>query len=208
MKIEDVAKGLAAQVKTMLAERDAIITDLSARLKSLEERPAPKDGRDGVDGKDASPADLTPVYEILAARTEAIKNVCDRLSDIEGRPAPRDGRDGIQGQKGDTGERGYDGRDGNDGWSPDHVDMTMTDQGEWTFKMVTGDKEKSWSGRVPVCIDRGVYNDEATYLKGHVVSYGGDIWICREDNAGPPAKDFAGWRLAVRKGRDARGAKV
>lgn len=211
MKIEDVAKGLAAQVKTMLAERDAIITDLSARLKSLEDRPAPKDGRDGVDGKDGEKgqdADVEALMSILEKSEEATANLASRVKSLEDRPAPRDGRDGIQGQKGDTGERGYDGRDGNDGWSPDHVDMTMTDQGEWTFKMVTGDKEKSWTGRVPVCIDRGVYNDEATYLKGHGVSYGGDFWICREDNAGPPAKDFAGWRLAVRKGRDARGAKV
>lgn len=199
-----VASQLADIVKSQLKERDDLIASLSARLKSLEERPEPKDGKDGRDGQDGQkgdPGDATVAIE-------GVRELESRVKSLEERPAPRDGRDGIQGQKGDPGDRGYDGRDGNDGWSPDHVDMTMTDEGEWTFKMVTGDKEKSWSGRVPVCIDRGVYNDEATYLKGHVVSYGGDIWICREDNAGPPAKDFAGWRLAVRKGRDARGAKV
>lgn len=202
-----VASQLADIVKAALSERDRTIDDLRARLKALEDRPAPKDGKDGVDGKDGSPGEKGEKGE-PAVLGDFAMDIMNRVKMLEERPAPRDGRDGIQGQKGDTGERGYDGRDGNDGWSPDHVDMTMTDQGEWTFKMVTGDKEKSWSGRVPVCIDRGVYTDEATYLKGHVVSYGGDIWICREDNAGPPAKDFAGWRLAVRKGRDARGAKV
>jgi len=199
-----VASQLADIVKSALKERDETIASLSARLKDLEARPAPKDGKDGVDGKDGQkgdPGDAT-------AAIEQVSELAARVKSLEERPAPRDGRDGIQGQKGDTGERGYDGRDGVDGWSPDHVEMTMGDDGQWEFKMVTGDKEKTWSGRVPVCVDRGVYSNESSYLKGHVVTYGGDIWICKEDNPGPPAKDFAGWRLAVRKGRDAPRAKV
>lgn len=202
-----VASQLADIVKSQLKERDDMILSLSARLKALEDRPPPKDGRDGIDGKDAPASDLTPVYEILAARTEAIKNVCDRLADLEARPIPRDGRDGQQGQKGDTGERGYDGRDGQDGWSPDHVEFVMQPDGTGEFRMVTGEKEKSFPFRLPVLLDRGPYKADATYLKGHGITYGGDFWICQEDNPGPPGKDFSGWRLAVRKGRD-RSAKA
>lgn len=208
MDLESVAQQLAKQVKESLAVRDGMILELTRRLTAIEERPVPKDGRDGVDGKDAPVADLTPVYELIAGRAEAIKNVQERLSEIEGRPVPRDGRDGIQGQKGDTGERGYDGRDGADGWSPDHVEMTIDDEGQWEFKMVTGEKVKSFTGRIPVNVDRGVFSNDASYAKGHMVTYGGDVWVCKEDNPGPPGKDFAGWRLAVRKGRDAPRAKV
>lgn len=204
MTTEAIAKQLAEQVKAAIATRDKTIEALEARLKAIEDRPPPKDGRDGVDGKDGAKGD--PGDNVAAM--EALAEVRAQIKSLEERPAPRDGRDGIQGQKGDTGERGYDGRDGADGWSPDHVEMTIDDQGQWEFKMVTGEKVKSFSGRIPVNVDRGVFSDDATYAKGHMVTYGGDVWVCKEDNPGPPGKDFAGWRLAVRKGRDAPRAKV
>lgn len=208
MTTEAIAKQLAEQVKAAIATRDKTIEALEARLKAVEDRPPPKDGRDGVDGKDAPTVDLASVMEVLDARTDAIKELSERLVLVESRPIGRDGRDGVQGQKGDTGERGYDGRDGSDGWSPDHVEMTIDDEGQWEFKMVTGDKVKSFTGRIPVNVDRGVFSNDASYAKGHMVTYGGDVWVCKEDNPGPPGKDFAGWRLAVRKGRDAPRAKV
>lgn len=201
MNLEALAKDLADKVKAMLAERDATIADLSARLKSIEDRPPPKDGIDGEKGEKGDPGDNVAALEGLNEVRLAIKA-------IEDRPLPRDGRDGVQGVKGDPGERGSDGRNGNDGWSPDHVQFDMDDDGQWEFKMVTGDKEKSWAGRAPVFVDRGVFSAEASYLKGHFVSYGGDGWVCKQDNPGPPGKDFSGWRLAVRKGRDAPRAKV
>lgn len=199
-----VAFQLADIVKSELKQRDDLIASLSARLKALEDRPPPKDGKDGADGKDAPATDLTPVYEILAARTEAIKSITDRLADIEGRPLPRDGRDGQPGPKGDPGERGYDGRDGNDGWCPDHVDFVMNSDGTGEFTMKTGDKVKTFPFHVPAFVDRGPYRESEKYLRGHGVTKGGDFWICQEDNPGPIGKDFTGWRLAVRKGRDAR----
>jgi hypothetical protein len=204
MKTEDIAKQLADQVKAALAARDKTIAELVDRVKTLEARPEPKDGRDGVDGKDGEkgdPGDAT-------AAIEQVAELASRVKSLEERPAPRDGRDGIQGQKGDTGERGYDGRDGSDGWSPDHVEFVMQPDGTGEFRMITGEKEKSFPFRLPVLVDTGPYKQEASYMKGQGVTYGGDYWICKEDNPGPPGKDFAGWRLAVRKGRDARGAKV
>jgi len=204
MTTEAIAKQLAEQVKAAIATRDKTIEALEARLKAIEDRPPPKDGRDGVDGKDGAKGD--PGDNVSAM--EALAEVRAQIKSLEERPAPRDGRDGIQGQKGDTGERGYDGRDGSDGWSPDHVEMTIDDEGQWEFKMVAGVKVKSFTGRIPVNVDRGVFSNEATYAKGHMVTYGGDVWVCKEDNPGPPGKDFAGWRLAVRKGRDAPRAKV
>lgn len=204
MNLDAIATQLADQVKAAIAARDKTIEALEARLKAVEDRPPPKDGRDGVDGKDGAKGD--PGDNVAAL--EGLTEIRGLIKAIEDRPPPRDGRDGQQGQKGDPGNNGFDGRDGADGWSPDHVEMTIDDEGQWEFKMVTGDKVKSFSGRIPVNVDRGVYSADATYLRGHMVSYGGDMWTCKEDNAGPPGKDFAGWRLAVRKGRDAPRAKV
>lgn len=199
-----VASQLADIVKSQLKERDSIIESLSARLKALEERPEPKDGKDGVDGKDGQKGD--PGDATLAI--EGVRELEARMKSLEDRPPPRDGRDGQPGQKGDPGDKGYDGRDGQDGWSPDHVEFVVQDDGTGEFRMVTGEKEKRFPFRLPVLVDTGPYKQESSYLKGQGVTYGGDYWICKEDNPGPPGKDFAGWRLAVRKGRDARGAKV
>lgn len=202
MKIEEIAKDLATQFKAALKQRDDTIADLTSRLKTLEDRPAP---RDGVDGKDGERGEKGDPGDVTAINLDAIES---RLKAIEERPAPRDGRDGLPGQKGDTGERGYDGRDGADGWSPDHFEFKMEPDGTGHFAMKRGDEEKTFPFHLPVLIDRGVYKQDSSYLAGHAVTWGGDVWICQVDNPGPPGKDFAGWRLAVRKGRDARGARV
>lgn len=198
----DIAKQLADHVKAMLAERDSAIAELRAQVKELQERPLPKDGKDGAPGEKGEKGDPGDVAALNLSDLE------NRVKSLEERPQPRDGRDGLAGPKGDPGERGMDGKNGQDGWSPDHFGFVMNPDGTGAFKMIAGDREKSWEFRLPVLVDRGVYKAEHSYLKGHGVTYGGDYWICREDNPGPIGKDFEGWRLVVRKGRDARGAKV
>jgi len=193
-----VALQLADIVKAQLKERDDLIASLSSRLKTLEDRPPPKDGVDGKDGEKGEKGDPGEVV------TLAVDELALRVKALEERPAPRDGRDGQPGPKGDPGERGYDGRDGNDGWSPDHVDFVMNADGTGEFTMKTGDKVKTFPFHVPAFVDRGPYRESEKYLRGHGVTKGGDFWICQEDNPGPIGKDFTGWRLAVRKGRDAR----
>jgi len=193
-----VAFQLADIVKSELKQRDDLIASLSARLKALEDRPPPKDGKDGRDGEKGEKGDPGEVV------TVAVDELALRVKALEDKPAPRDGRDGQPGPKGDPGERGYDGRDGNDGWSPDHVDFVMNSDGTGEFTMKTGDKVKTFPFHVPAFVDRGPYRESEKYLRGHGVTKGGDFWICQEDNPGPIGKDFTGWRLAVRKGRDAR----
>ena len=197
-----VASQLADIVKAELKARDDLIAALSERVKSLESRPAPRDGVDGKDGERGEKGDPGDVTVINLDAIEA------RIKAIEERPAPRDGRDGQPGPKGDPGERGYDGRDGADGWSPDHFEFKMEPDGTGHFAMKRGDEEKTFPFHLPVLVDRGVYKQDSSYLAGHAVTWGGDVWICQVDNPGPPGKDFAGWRLAVRKGRDARSARV
>lgn len=58
---------------------------------------------------------------------------------------------------------------------------------------------------VPVVIDRGVFKHGNTYKTGDAVTWGGSLWIAQEPTADKPGEPAAkGWRLAVKKGRDAK----
>ena len=55
----------------------------------------------------------------------------------------------------------------------------------------------------PQIVDRGVWCGGATYKNGSVCSHDGSLWIAQTDTASRPGTDDT-WRLAVKKGRDAR----
>lgn len=58
---------------------------------------------------------------------------------------------------------------------------------------------------LPVVIDRGVFKHGNTYKQGDAVTWGGSLWIAQEQTADKPGEPASkGWRLAVKKGRDAK----
>lgn len=58
---------------------------------------------------------------------------------------------------------------------------------------------------LPVVMDRGVFKPGNTYKSGDAVTWGGSLWIAQEPTADKPGEPGAkGWRLAVKKGRDAK----
>lgn len=58
---------------------------------------------------------------------------------------------------------------------------------------------------VPVVIDCGVYRLDASYEKGDGVTWGGSYWIAQREVAkGEQPGTSDAWRLAVKKGRDAK----
>lgn len=63
------------------------VTRLREEVLVLKSLPAPKDGRDGIDGKSV---EISTIKSLVA---EAVAEI----------PVPKDGRDGIDGAKGDTG---------------------------------------------------------------------------------------------------------
>lgn len=73
--------------------------------------------------------------------------------------------------------------------------------GERTFTVTTGDNKKSFV--LPVMIDRGVYDNEKSYQKGDCVSHGGSLWVSQKDAPDHGPSDGDGWRLAVKRGKDA-----
>lgn len=129
--------------RAAVAPLDELVKLIDARVKKLEDAPSPRDGRDGVDGKDAViPFDY--LNEQLSAGMEMLgeqlnKKISELPKPIDGKDG-RDGRDGVSvsvedvklallpdvqeflrtlppPEKGDKGDKGEDGKDGRDGTS-------------------------------------------------------------------------------------------
>lgn len=157
--------------------------------------PAGQDGAPGRDGKDGAGVKSLLIDQegILVAtledgRMEKVGHVVGK----DGAPG-RDGKDGAPG------------RDGQDGVGFDDLDLVEAEEGVF-LRFARGEKVKEF--RLPVVVDRGVWKD-GSYRKGDGVTWGGSFWIAQKDNpAGKPDTPDSGWRLAVKKGRDASPPKV
>jgi hypothetical protein len=53
---------------------------------------------------------------------------------------------------------------------------------------------------------RGVFSGAESYQKHNSVTHQGGVWIATRDDPGVPGIDGNGWRLAVKRGKDGRGA--
>jgi hypothetical protein len=90
--MDGVADGVKEYVAPVLAQIHALHT----RLSDVESRPAPKDGRDGLDGKDAEPIPMATITAAIKSQVEAF---------LAANPPER----GERGEKGDTGDAGTTG---------------------------------------------------------------------------------------------------
>lgn len=140
-------------------------------------------GRDGLDVKDLFRADEGRLVAVMSDGTTKDLGVF----------VGSDGKDGA------------DGRDGADGLGFDDLEFSQDDEGRPIVKFTRGDVVKSIP--LPCIIDRGTYKSGQAYQKGDAVSFGGSLWIAQEKTSEKP-DGGAGWRLAVKKGRDAREPKV
>ncbi|MNY32598.1 hypothetical protein D3C86_1668240 [compost metagenome] len=57
---------------------------------------------------------------------------------------------------------------------------------------------------MPVVLDRGYYREGDAFEKGDGVTFGGSYWIAQATTRTKPEIGNAEWRLAVKKGRDAK----
>lgn len=163
-----------------------------AVAKAVSALPSPKDGvgvagaiidRDGaliLTLTDGSTKNLGPVVgrdADIAAFEARIKELVDAI------PRPRDGRDGL----------GFD-----------DLDLIEDDRG-MVLRFARDDVVKDFV--LPVVIDRGVYREGVTFLKGSGVTWGGSFWIAQRDTFTKPDAPDSGWRLAVKKGQNGKDAK-
>ena len=155
--------------------------------------PAPQDGapgdkgdpgRDGLDVKDLFRADGGRLIAVMSDGTTKDLGV-------------------FVGKDGDPGRDGTAGRDGADGLGFEDMTFDTDDHGRVIAKFQRGDVIKS--ARLPGIVDRGPFKAGEAYEKGDAVSYGGSLWIAQEPTCDKPDGSKA-WRLAVKKGRDARGS--
>lgn len=198
--VRDQMRGDLAELRSAV---DAIVipepvpVDVDAIAKAAAQMiPTPKDGADGKDGKDGRDGengdpgrdglDVKDLFRADGGRLVAV------MSDGSTKDL------GVF-----VGKDGDPGRDGQDGIGFEDMAFETDDHGRVIAKFQRGDVIKS--ARLPGIVDRGPFRAGEGYEKGDAVSYGGSLWIAQEPTCDKPDGSKA-WRLAVKKGRDARGS--
>lgn len=157
-----------------------------------------KDGRDGADGKSITVEDLEPVIESKMAAwaldferraQDILQRAIDRI------PAPKDGRDGRD---------GINGKDGRDAFELEDFEAEQDADGRVVLRFVRGDFRREFTLRLPMFVDRGVYQAGERYERGNGVTWGGCFWLAQKDAPEGKPGESADWRLAVKKGRDGK----
>jgi hypothetical protein len=142
-----------------------------------------KDGRDGMDGKSLTVADVGDWLEAnfskwALAAERRVYELGEKA--VAAMPKPRDGVDGL---------------------SADDIEIV----GRSMRLKRAGKVIKEATLDFPMW--RGVYDDAETYEAHDMVTFGGSVWIATEgDRTKRPGFEGSAWKLAVKKGRDGRGA--
>ena len=152
-------------------------------------------------------AAFTPLLHDV--RDAAVAVVTKRLEVLEQKvaeiPAGPPGGAGDVGPPGRDGLDGAPGRDGIDGLGFDDLDVDYDGERLFTLTFTRGALVKRFPFTLPIPIDRGVWVATKTYTRGDVVSWKGGGWICQHEAAAGMLPGEGGvWRLAVKKGDDAR----
>lgn len=180
------------------------VEPLLARLQTLEERPAPvipepMKGDKGDKGDQGDSVTVEDVEPIIAAAVDKwaldferrAQDLLQRAVDrIPPPPAAKDGEDG---------------EDGKDGLGFDDLMVEHDGKRCVTLKFQRGDIVKSFELTIPAVIDAGFWKPEMKFEPGDGVTHGGSYWIAQKSTDTQPEVGNDAWRLAVRKGRDARG---
>lgn len=223
----DALEACKVEAKDIIVEVSPHFEELlTLRLASL---PGAKDGRDGIDGKDADPSQIKAmVDEAFAAlpipeRGEKGETGKNGRDGIDG----RDGKDGagiadlLQDHEGNLiasftdgrmknigpvrGKDGCDGSDGKDGvpFGPDNLSMELLEDGR-TVRMAfaKGQTEYVFNVPFPAMIYRGVYREDQAYQEGDVCTWGGSLWHANKSTSSKP--DAGDWTMCVKKGRDGK----
>ena len=88
-------------------------------------------------------------------------------------------------------------------FSLDDLEVEQVDDRNIKIALVRGDDEAAFTLKFPVVVDRGVWSDRGLYERGDGVSHAGSWWVAKADNPGKPGCGD-GWRLAVKRGADAK----
>lgn len=95
-----------------------------------------------------------------------------------------------------------EGKPGVDGVGFDDMATEYDGERTITLRFQRGENVKTFAFDMPVVIDRGVWK-EGGYKAGDGVTWAGSFWIAQNDTTAKPDSG-EDWRLAVKRGRDAR----
>ncbi|KAF6685027.1 phage gp6-like head-tail connector protein [Pantoea sp. EKM20T] len=165
------------------------LPDIAQMVKdAVAKIPKPEDGEPGEDGKDALQIEIMP-------------HIDAEKSYPRGTYAIHHG--GLW--------RSFQKTTGMNGWEClvdgiSDIDITQAEDRQFTVTAVksSGEKtEKTFS--MPVMIYRDIFKDGVKYYPGDSVTWGGSVWYCHQETGDKPGEDGSkGWKLAVKRGRDAR----
>ena len=131
--------------------------------------------------------------------------VTKAIAEVPAGPPGEAGAAGAAGVPGRDGAPGEPGRDGSDGLGFDDLAVEYDGERVITLAFTRGAVVKRFPLELPIPIDRGVWVSTKTYVRGDVVSWKGGGWICQHEAAAGMLPGEGGvWRLAVKKGDDAR----
>ncbi len=212
---EELADVVASTVR-------AAVAPLLARIELLERREAVVvHGRDGMPGRDGMQGPAGPQGERgeKGDKGEAGERGEKGLEGFDG----KDGASGTKGEPGDQGapgEKGADGlhgkdgapglngKDGKDGITFTAKDITRREyvEADRLVRLTFGDLEPL---DVPCYTPSylGVWTEGKAYGAGDCVTWGGSMWIAREDTTakpGLPTPESRTWVLAVKRGADGK----
>lgn len=183
-------------IEAMIAERVE---------KAVSALPKAKDGRDGVDGKDGSDGrDGVDGVGLAGALIDRDGGLVVTLTNGEAKSlGPVVGRDGKDG------EAGRDGSNGRDGFSLNHFDAEVMEDGRTLLLKFADETDVGFAVElaIPTMIYRGVFKDGQSYERGDMVTWGGSLWHCDDVTADKPGEGAKAWTLAAKRGRDGKDGK-
>jgi hypothetical protein len=95
-----------------------------------------------------------------------------------------------------------EGKPGIDGVGFDDMAAEYDGERTITLRFERGENVKTFSFDMPIVLDRGVWRARE-YKAGDAVTWGGSLWIAQKETEAKPDSG-EDWRLAVKRGRDAR----
>lgn len=184
----------------------AVQTDVMDRIDALEDRPlvapAPTvdlapilDRLSKVEMRLDLKADETvPIKAALADATKDIGDIRERIAMVEVRAQ-------VPGPAGKDGDRGENGKDG-----LGFDDLSVDFDGDRTIllKFECGQQRKTFPIQLPYLKYEGLYQENRAYVRGDVVTWGGNMWYCGDTDTISRPGASKSWQLCVKRGAEGK----
>lgn len=158
-----------------------------AVVKAVASIQLPRDGKDGVDGRDAVALEILPSIEqaksyprnTYAIHKGGLFRSFEKTEAMRGWECIVEGLASIDFEK--ISDREF------------NVQLTKSNGSAVTHR-----------ASIPVPVYKGVHQEGETYSQGDMVTWAGAVWHCEEPTTEKPGEGSKGWRLAVKRGRDGK----